>query len=300
VRSNTAKEQSFTWALVTLAHWYLPVVDPESWIHGKSFGKIESKMKFMTYNIRDGAEASLPFVIEIVKRERPDYLTVTEANTFARAQNKILKAVAHEIGLLNYDIALSGEGNYHIAVFSTHPFKEVHKVQPLMRACVATTIETQLGRLSIASIHLTPHSEDLRLPEIDRIINFQKKYTHRMLIGDMNALSEHDHYSQEFIRRLNKIQLKKFTTHGHLRFDVIGKIMAVGYHDTALRLGRNNEHTVPTAVSNDAAHSTMRLDYIFTSETLLPYLTDYAVVKNDLTELASDHYPVLVNLGLLW
>ena len=207
--------------------------------------------------------------------------------------------MAHEIGLLNYDIALAGEGNYHVAVFSTHPFKEVHRIEPLMRACIVTTIETKLGLLSIAGLHLTPHSEDLRHREVDRILNFQKSYTYRMLLGDMNALSMHDSYSQEFVRDLNKTQLKKFSTHGRLRFDVIEKISAEGYHDAALHLGGNTEHTVPTPVNRDASHSAMRLDYIFVSETLLPAITDYAVIKNELTDVASDHYPVLANLNLL-
>jgi exodeoxyribonuclease-3 len=253
-------------------------------------------MKLMTYNILDGGEGRLQLIVDAIKKEHPDYLTITEANTFANKNSKILKEISGKIGLPYFDIALSGEYNYHVAVVSKYPFKEVHKIQPLMRACLVTLVETNFGFLSIASLHLTPYSEDLRRPEIELIVNFQKKYENRILMGDMNSLSKHDGYNQELIRKFNKVQLKKFTTDGHFRFDVIEKILAAGYYDTALQLGKNKTYTVPTPANMDNAHANMRLDYIFISSSLLLYLNDYDVIKNDITDKASDHYPVIVNL----
>ena len=93
------------------------------------------------------------------------------------------------------------------------------------------------------------------------------------------------------------MQLKKFTTDGKLRFDAIGKILAQGYVDSSVRLGKNQEYTAPTTINEYAAHSNMRLDYMFLSESLLPHLRKYEVVKNELTDKASDHYPVVVELG---
>ena len=40
----------------------------------------------------------------------------------------------------------------------------------------------------------------------------------------------------------------------------------------------------------------MRLDYIIVSESLKNKVSSYEVIKNDLTERTSDHYPVLVQL----
>jgi len=42
----------------------------------------------------------------------------------------------------------------------------------------------------------------------------------------------------------------------------------------------------------------MRLDYIFVSESLVPCLQSYTVVKNELADKASDHYPVVVELNV--
>lgn len=250
----------------------------------------------MTYNILDGAPKTLAEIIEIVKKEAPDYLTLNEANTFAKDDNKILKEFASATGFPFFDIALSGEYDYHVAVFSKYPFKETFRLQPLARACFIALIDSPLGTLSIASLHLTPYSEDLRDPEIDLIADFQKKYENRILMGDMNSLSRDDQYDPIIISNFNEILIKKFTTDGKLRFDAIDKILSVGYFDSAVQLGKNKENTVPTPASLDSAHAKTRLDYIFLSESLIPRLKNYSVIKNILTEKASDHYPVTIEL----
>lgn len=253
-------------------------------------------MKLMTYNIFDGGQDRLSIIIEAIKRESPDYLTINEANSFSDNNNEILKRVSEEISLPYYDIALSGEYDYHVAILSKYPFKKVSKLKPLMRACLLVEIESELGAISIASLHLTPYSEDLRLPEIDTILSFRQKTENRVLMGDMNSLSGADEYNPEIINNFNDIQIKKFTINGQLRFDVINKISLSGYYDAALQLGKNKITTVPTTLNEDKAHGQMRLDYIFLSKSLLPHLSDYNVIRNELTDKASDHYPVAVEV----
>ncbi|MFH0979559.1 MAG: endonuclease/exonuclease/phosphatase family protein [Candidatus Roizmanbacteria bacterium] len=253
-------------------------------------------MKLMTYNILNGGNERLSTIIEIIKKESPDYLTINEANTFAKDNNKILKEVANKTSFRFFDIALSGEYDYHVAVFSKYPFKKITKLQPLMRACLVAQIDSVFGELSIASLHLTPYTEDLRHPEIDRIVEYQKKFQNRILMGDINSLSRQDNYDQGMIKDFNDMQIKKFTTDDKLRFDAIEKIRNVGYYDCALEMGKNKESTAPTSINEYEAHSNMRLDYVFLSKTLLPHLKQYNVIKNSLTEKASDHYPVSVLL----
>lgn len=251
-------------------------------------------MKVMTYNILDGAVDTLQEIVEVVKKESPDYLTLNEANTFASGDNKILKVFAQETNFPYFDIALSGEYDYHVAVLSKYPFKSVNKLQPLARACLITLIDSPLGELSIASLHLTPYSEDLRHPEIDLILDFQKEYPNKILMGDMNSLSKNDGYDERIIADFNKTQIKKFTGNGKLRFDAIDKILSTGYQDSAVLLGKNKETTVPTPSNNDSSHAQMRLDYIFLSNSLSTHLSSYEVIKNELTNKASDHYPVVI------
>ena len=254
-------------------------------------------MKFMTYNILNGGLNRLPLIIKIIKKENPDYVTFNEANTFSQNKNKILKNIAKKLDFPHYDIALSGEYDYHVAVLSKYPLKNIVKLKPLMRACLISQVDTKLGEVSIASLHLTPYTEDLRHPEIDLILKYQKKYKNRILTGDMNSLAKHDKYNPKMIKNFNEIQTKKFTTDGKFRFDAINKIISKKYLDTALLLKKNNEYTAPTSINEYSAHSNMRLDYFFISETLKPHLKNYQVIKNKVTNSASDHYPITITLS---
>ncbi len=250
----------------------------------------------MTYNILNGGKERLPLIIKTIKKESPDYLTINEANTFAADNNKILKHVAKEAGFPYYNIALSGEYDFHVTVFSKYPLKSIRKLQPLMRACLIALIETDFGEISIASLHLTPNSEDMRHPEIDLVVSNQKDCENRILMGDMNSLSFRDGYNSDMVKKLNTAALKRFTTNGKLRFDAIEKIESSGYYDSAVQLGKNKERTSPTLLNEFSQHYNMRLDYIFLSQSLTPYLTGYSVVKNEMTDKASDHYPVAVTV----
>jgi exodeoxyribonuclease-3 len=253
-------------------------------------------MKLMSYNIFDGAATTLPFITQVVQREKPDYLVLNEANTFARRDNELLKHFAAVTKFPYFDLALSGEQDFHVAVCSRYPFLEVYKPQPLSRACHIALVATPFGSISIASLHLSPTSEKIRYSEIERIVSYQKKYSQRILIGDMNSLSGSDSYKKNLLKKLNHIQRKKFTLNGKLRFDVINKIYTEGYIDVAVKLRRNDLFTVPTPVNKDAAHSALRLDYVFVSESLSSRLHSYSVLQNDLTHIASDHYPITVEL----
>lgn len=250
----------------------------------------------MTYNILNGGVAGLERIIEVVKKESPDYLTINEANTFARENTKGLKEFAHQCGFEYCQLALSGEKEYHVAACSKKKWQSVKHVTPLMRGCVVAEFKTTIGDLSIASFHLTPYTEDLRLPEIDVITSSQRGSENKVLIGDANSLSPYDDYNPAIVKTFNEIQIKKFTKDGQLRFDAIKKIMSYGYLDCALELKSNRDYTAPTSINEGSVHSNMRLDYFFISKSVRPYLHTYYVVKNSLTQIASDHYPVVIEL----
>jgi len=256
-------------------------------------------MKLMTYNILDGGEGRLDLISEIIKTEKPDFLVINEANGFEKDDNQKLNKFSEKTGLSHFKLSLSGEYDYHTAVFSKYPFKEAREIKPLRNAGIIAVIETELGEISIVGAHLSPYREDARLLEIDLIIDQQKQYPNKILMGDMNSLSDADEYNEEIIKGFNNAQLEKFTTDGKFRFNVINKINSLGYMDTAVVFGKQKIPTVPTKVKQDEAHLTdMRVDYVFISGSLKDRLKSYSVINNNLTEKASDHYPVVIKLEL--
>jgi endonuclease/exonuclease/phosphatase family metal-dependent hydrolase len=124
----------------------------------------------------------------------------------------------------------------------------------------------------------------------------QKDHDNKVMMGDMNALSRDDQYSLEMIEGFNDKQLEKFTIDGSPRYDAIDAVFASGYVDSAVHLKQNKESTVPTLSNKDVAHADLRLDYIFVSGRLASHLRTYRVIKNELTDKASDHFPVVVTL----
>jgi len=249
-------------------------------------------MKLMTYNILNGGEGRLDLILRVIKTENPDFLVINEANRFDKEDK--LNKFSKEIGLPYFKLSLSGEFDYHTAVFSKSPFKEIKEIKPLRNAGIITVVETEFGEIAIAGVHLTPQTEDQRLLEVDLILEQQKQYQNKILIGDMNSLSAADNYNEEIIKRFNETQLDKFTTNGKFRFDVINKIISTGYSDTAIIFEKQQIPTVPTEIKADEAHLTnIRVDYIFISESLKNKLKNYSVIKNDITKKTSDHYPVI-------
>lgn len=253
----------------------------------------------MIYNILNGGEDRFESVVKVIFNEDPDFLVINEANGFEKNSNQKLNKFSEKIGLPHFKLALSGEYDYHTAVFSKYPFKEAKDVKPLRNAGILAVIDTKSGEIAIVGAHLSPYTEDLRLSEIDLIINRQKQYPSKILMGDMNSLSAGDGYNEEMVKGFNDTQLEKFANDGKFRFDVVNKINSVGYVDTAVVFGRQKETTVPTKLNRDEAHLLdMRVDYIFVSDTLKNKVKSYSVIKNALTEKASDHYPIVVEIEL--
>lgn len=257
-----------------------------------------NNMRLMTYNILDGGEDRLDLIAEIINGSSPDFVTINEANGFDEEDNKKLKDLSQATTMPYYHLALSGEFDYHVAVLSKLPLKKVYEIHPLMRAGISVVIDSEIGEISIVGVHLTPYSENMRIPEIELLNSTQKDYPNRILLGDMNSLSKDDNYSESIMQDFNEPQLKKFTKDGSLQFEVIEKIKASDYLDTAVELGKQSDNTAPTTSNKDTTHANTRLDYVFVSSPLRNHLVSYSVIKNALTEQASDHYPILVELQL--
>ncbi|MFA5024444.1 MAG: endonuclease/exonuclease/phosphatase family protein [Patescibacteria group bacterium] len=252
-------------------------------------------MKLMAYNILHGGQERLGFIMAAIKKESPDFLTINEANNFLDNDGKIIKEFSQEIGLPYYSITSTAVG-YTVVFLSKTAINKTTVLMPGKREVLLTEVDSEFGPLSFASLHLSPTTEDVRLPEIQLIINSQKATENRVIMGDMNSLSREDKYGPEIISNFNETQLKKFTNNGQPRFEVIDAVLAANYQDTAVKLGKNKETTVPTPSNIDVAHADLRLDDIFLSESLASHLVDYRVVKNELTAKASDHYPVVAVL----
>ncbi len=253
-------------------------------------------MKLMTYNILGGWDDRIELIIDTVLDESPDYLVVNEANAFVPDISGHLSLLTETTDLSYAAAAPSGKDTFHVLLFSKKPFHYVQFLTPLVRAGVFAIVDTVFGELAIVGTHLTPFAEDERLTEVASILKATEAHPRTVIMGDLNALSPRDEYNHLSWERMNSVQRAKFTTDQQLRFDTISRIEEAGFVDTAVAQGCNHLPTSPTAITHDIAHADMRLDYIFVSRALAGSVVDYRVVKNNNTEIASDHYPVVAEL----
>ena len=141
-----------------------------------------------------------------------------------------------------------------------------------------TLIDTPLGEVAICNLHLHSTSEDERLKELDAILNHVSEHEHRILLGDFNSLSSDDNYDVESLEV-------------EARFDLTATLRQ-DYVDIASRLGLDDRSTSPTPTNHNPDISMpIRIDYIFVTRSLAASFINATVIKTQISDQASDHYP---------
>lgn len=253
-------------------------------------------MKLMAYNILGGWRDRMDLIIDTVEQESPDCLVLNEANALLRDLDGHLALLSARTGLSYTASAPSGEDTFHVIMLSKRPFKRTEFLAPLARAGLLSVVDSEFGEVAIVGTHLTPYDEEARLKEVDVILDATERLENVVLLGDLNALSHEDEYGHLSFETMNEKQRVKFTKDRELRFEVIRKLTSSGFLDSAVLQNKHHIATVPTAIKDDIAHAHARLDYIFVSSALSPYIDGYKVVKDRNTHIASDHYPVTAEL----
>jgi exodeoxyribonuclease III len=250
-------------------------------------------MKLITYNIGDGGDGHIKKIVNTLNKETPDFVALIEATDFDKDDMLQLKEISERIGLTHYHLVLSTKSKHHIALISKYPLIITNEMHSFKKVGVVASLETEFGNISIAVAHLAPNTESTRLDELSELLPLLEKHNLRIILGDLNSLSEKDKYS------LNELYQSIDSGNNNTeepRYDVINKLERAGYFDAAVLDNKQGECTVPITHDGDLTYKNLRLDYIFLSEHLLTNFSSYRVIKNSLTKNASDHFPIVVEL----
>ncbi len=260
------------------------------------------QFKVMTYNLWRGL-CSKEHILEperlaaaqhVVSLEKPDLLALTEAcyggpnstGMFLDYQNLF----GYPYGFFGgYDSFQGGDwgGNMFLSRF---PFgAEVFFLgeKSAIRAKVVLPIKT----LYLDIIHPSeswPEQEKIKL--LEPLLALRKDPY--ILTGDFNSLSHRDCYNKEilFQELLSLGEFSNFQICSYidekLSCAFISWLSSQGIKDTL----KNGSSTIPTTLKWGKPVYGMRIDYCFTSGL---HVLDAYVVRNQYTELASDHYPVV-------
>lgn len=253
-------------------------------------------MRIMHFNVFEGAGERQHAIAAIVRTVSPDVLGVLEANGWQEGDT--LTVLANETALPYTDLAVAPTG-FHLATLTAHPPIRFIREQEGFHHAVsgAVVAHKTCGEIAVLFYHANPFSEDVRVQEITRLAELVRTFPSAVVMGDFNALSPHDPYDADFLVQLRNAGIKKFGD-AQLRFDAVTVWEAAGMVDVAQLLHIPFTTTAPTPWNRDHMHTVpVRLDYAFVTENLVAHVHSVTVLKNDDTDQASDHYPLVLELA---
>lgn len=257
-------------------------------------------MKILYLNIFQGCpdKTRLNRIIKFVNTQSPDVLGLSELDNWQENNFERLKYFISRTKFTHYIFAPS-QANHNIALFSNLPLVSAQAFdKPFRSGMIKAEVQTRKNSIiTVVLTHLAAKDESRRLREHKIILSKVKKVENIIIMGDMNSLSPYDDYNQKkLLKRAKQIGLKKFGVK-KLRFDVIANMLKFNLIDVVKLFTDKFVYSVPTPYNKDKAHfANLRLDYIFASKQLLPYIRNSQVVRNKVTDQLSDHYPVILEL----
>jgi|SRR3989344_1684955 len=253
-------------------------------------------LKIVSYNIAEGGENRLNYIIDAIKQMNPDICGILEAVEWQNQKDDIERTF-NNTGYNIFHIAIANS-KYNIAILSKIPVSIESIKEGFRHVVLKATIEGgAFNGLDMFFVHFSPKLEENRLDELKVLLQKMNKSQKTIIMGDINSLSPHDPYDRKsLIRTLQQKNIDKFGA-DELRFDVINEIEKEGFKDAWIHLNKPFDFSTPTPANKDPYHAAeIRIDYAFVSQNLLEKISGIEIVKNKTTDMASDHYPIYLEI----
>lgn len=226
-----------------------------------------------------------------------------EAKGFDANGGEWLYALETQIGMRGF-LAIAPHTGQNVAIFIRDPLQPVrfetdgaHFHHALATLTVA--LPNSNKQLTFISAHLCPNGPDVRRREAAYLAVQAAPDKLTLLTGDFNSASPHDPEPEGF---------DELAAHHRARYlandlrtadrSVMANLEAAGWVDVGDALCASNIATVPTAGFAGTEFAVMRCDYLLASQALAKHAQSYQVIRTSVTDMASDHYPVLATFDV--
>lgn len=264
-------------------------------------------MKVLSWNTlfagidRDG-DFRRKFQIEVIKDIKPDIFLMQEAKGFEQNAHRLLFETEAAINMRGF-LGRAVHTGQNTAIFINPAFQVLSfDFDNIHFHHAATFLTAQIPGfllpVQFASIHLCPNGPEVRRREASYLSHLANPESLSLITGDFNSLSAHDPEPENW---------GKLALHDRSRYfeglafkadrSVIEKFEASGFIDCGLEFGSSAITTVPTKAYIDSEFVPFRCDFAMASKKLAVSIQDYKVIKNAKTDMASDHYPVLIEFA---
>ncbi|WP_256010162.1 endonuclease/exonuclease/phosphatase family protein [Desertivirga xinjiangensis] len=255
--------------------------------------------KILSYNVYEGFRKDSIYIKAFqkwVKEKDPDVVAFQELNGFSKEK---LIAMAKNAGY-RYTV-LQKRAGFPLALMSKYPVSNVRKVTEGMQHGL---LYGKVLNYHLFITHLDPRAYEKRISEVDTLL----KYLHLipknekiLLMGDFNNMSPLDKKDYDnpakmkLVLNSEKNNLEtRITRNGEIDYTAIQKLLDAGLYDSWRLFHQEYEKSAPTKIRNHNNYT--RIDYIYINAALKNDCIAAELVKDDLTDVLSDHYPMLITL----
>lgn len=260
-------------------------------------------MKVMSYNTLFGGfdehdNSRFKVQVDLINSIKPDVLLVQEAKNYDAKGMQILFQLEERINMRGF-IAPAPLTGQNTGVF-LNP-----SLTPIAFDFDSTHFHHAIGILkfkapgfskdiTVITAHLCPFGPHVRLREVYYLTNYAVAEDYTLLAGDFNSVSPYNEDPLGLEQLPSHFRARYVTSNGkEVERSTLETLYQAGFVDIAHLLGKHSETTVPASGFDGKEFVPFRSDYILTTQSLSHLATSYQVIKNSITDYASDHYPIL-------
>lgn len=266
----------------------------------------EKTLKLISYNVywgmrQDSTENKSKFA-EWIKAQDPDILALQEMNGFTqRKLQEFAESYGHSYAILVKEPEPDGGISFPVAITSKYPIVNVQRVvDNMIHGLIVAEIEGHHYMIT----HFHPFSAVKRGHEIDLMLATIKSKSPQnkwLVMGDLNSVSPLDKEEYDNGLVLNHIRedMKKKPhnqnlINNELDYTVQQKVLDAGFTDAFKFYHPRFEASAPTKLFYDQSKFPLRYDYLYVSGNMKDDLVKCEIIKDEFTDIYSDHYPVLL------
>ncbi len=243
-------------------------------------------LRLLTYNIQRGGRGREDALAEVIRGVAPDLVVLQEARDAA-----VVERLARASGMAQWGAhprrSLGFLSRMVLPHFAWH--------QPRgSRHAFLELVLPDGGRIfgvHLAAVHAA-WTERRRLRELQALLAGIQEHQHgfHVLAGDFNTLAPGELLDVRLLPY--RLRTLVWLSGGSIQWKTVEAVLSAGYVDGFRLL---NPETSGVTFPSRAPH--LRLDYFFLPRAFASRLVSCRVVTTDVAKMASDHFPVLAEIG---
>ena len=259
----------------------------------------DTTLRVLSYNIYEGFRGDSALknsFVQWVGVLKPDVMAFQELNGFT---GDSFRAFAKSLGF-PYTVMLR-KSAFPMGLASKFPISNIEKIVDGMRhGC----LRGKILDFNFFVTHLEPNSYINRRVEIEIIKNeiAEIPATEKILLmGDFNNMSPQDSVAYDNPEKMRLVRASEtnnpdvhILNNGKIDYYVLQAMFDANFYDSWKIFNTGYDKSAPTKVRNHNNYT--RIDYILVNETLRPDCLDAHLIKDNVTDYLSDHYPMFLIL----